>query len=105
MAIIQLIIAILATYRLAHLFPEDEGPLFVFVRIRSFVAMKAMAENDSLGKWYNLDRGINCIYCCGLYMAMLIAILSKRQTIYGDLFLLVFAIAGGQSFLQKWSEK
>lgn len=100
----RLAIAILATYRLAHLLPEDEGPLFIFVRIRSFAAMKAAVEDDTLGKWYNLDSGINCVYCCGLYMAILTAILSQKRTRAGDLFLLIFAIAGGQSFLQKRSE-
>jgi hypothetical protein len=101
MAIVELIIAILATYRLAHLLPEDEGPLFVFTRIRSFVGTKAMMENDPLGRWANLDSGINCTFCCGLYMAVLTAILSKRGGKVGNIFLLIFAIAGGQSLLQK----
>jgi hypothetical protein len=106
MAIVQFVIAILATYRLAHLLPEDEGPLFVFARLRSFVATKAIMENEPLGRWANLDSGINCVYCCGLYAAIVTAILSKKQSKIGDLFLLIFAIAGGQSLLQKWgSEK
>jgi hypothetical protein len=105
MAIVELVIAILATYRLAHLLPEDEGPFFIFTRIRSFTGTKAMMENDELGHWANLDSGINCVYCCGLYAAILSAILSKKGGKIGDLFLLVFAIAGGQSLLQKWSEK
>jgi hypothetical protein len=104
MAIIQIVIAILATYRLAHLLPEDEGPFFIFTRLRSFTGTKAMMENDPLGRWASLDNGINCAYCCGLYAAALMAILVLWQNYYGNIFLLIFAIAGGQSLLQKWGE-
>lgn len=105
MAIIPLITAILATYRLAHLLPEDEGPFFIFTRIRSFTASKMMQENDELGLWANIDSGINCAYCCGLYAAIFVALLAIWNNFYGNLFILIFAIAGGQSVLQKWGEK
>jgi hypothetical protein len=104
MAIIQLITAILACYRLAQLLPDDDGPFFVFTRIRSFVATKAMQENDDLGHWANLDAGINCVYCCGLYAAFLVAFLVVWNNYYGNLFLLVMAIAGGQTLTQKVSK-
>jgi hypothetical protein len=104
MAIIQFLIAILATYRMAHLLPEDEGPFFIFTRIRSFIGTKAMMENNELGFWANVDSGINCVYCCGLYAAILVSLLILWQNYYGNVFLLIFAIAGGQSLLQKWSE-
>ena len=105
MAISQLIIAVLATYRLAHLLPEDDGPLFVFTRIRLWAGTKALMENEEMGKWANLDRGVNCVYCCGLYMAVLVGLLAIWNNFYSNLFILVFAIAGGQSLLQKVSEK
>jgi len=97
----QLVTAILACYRLAQLLPEDDGPLFVFVRIRSFVANKAMNENDDLGFWANIDAGINCIYCCGFYAAFLVAGLVVWNNYYGNLLLLIMAISGGQSLLQR----
>lgn len=105
MAITQFVIAILAIYRLAHLLPEDEGPFFIFTRIRNFTATKAMNENDPLGFWANIDSGINCVYCCGLYAAMAVTGLILWQNYYGNIILLVFAVAGGQSLLQKWSDK
>ena len=105
MALIQLLIAILATYRLAHLLPEDDGPFFVFTRIRSFVDDKAMNENNVLGFWGNIDAGINCAYCCGLYAAIICTILALWENYYTNVFLLILAIAGGQSLFQKWSEK
>lgn len=101
MATVQLIIAILATYRLAHLLPEDDGPFFIFKRIRSFTATKAVNENDDLGFWAMIDSGANCVFCCGLYVSFFIVGLVIWQNYFANLFLLVFAIAGGQSFLQK----
>jgi hypothetical protein len=135
MALISLLTAILATYRLAHLLPEDEGPFFVFVRIRNFLHKKAALsycivnsvkdehmeiifephevttdmllsdDNRDLGLWINLYSGINCAYCCGLYAAVLIIWLQSKNKKWSDLFVLIFAIAGGQSLLQKWSER
>jgi hypothetical protein len=106
MALISFMTAVLATYRLAHLLPEDEGPFFIFTRIRSYISTKMMMENNlELGFWANVDSGINCIYCCGLYAAFFVALLVVWNNFYGNLFILVFAIAGGQSLLQKWSGK
>jgi hypothetical protein len=105
LALIQLLIAVLATYRLAHLLPEDDGPFFVFTRIRSFVDNMAMKENSALGFWNNIDSGINCAYCCGLYAAIFCTVLALWENYYANVFLLILAIAGGQSLLQKWSEK
>jgi hypothetical protein len=105
MAALSLLAAILATYRLAHLLPEDEGPLFVFAHLRDFVHQKAMEEGDERGNWASLYSGINCAYCCGLYAAALVALLVVWNNFYGNIFILVFAIAGGQSLFQKWSEK
>lgn len=105
MAALTFLMGILATYRLAHLLPEDDGPFFVFRRIRSFTAGKAIMENDDLGFWAMVDEGINCAYCCGLYAAVLVASRVVRNNFYGNLFILIFALAGGQSLLQKWGEK
>lgn len=100
MATLSLIMAILATYRLAHLLPEDDGPFFVFKRVRSYTATKMVAENDEMGFWAMVDEAINCPYCCGLYAAIFIGLLVAWNTFYGNLFILIFAIAGGQSLLQ-----
>lgn len=104
MVIIQLLIAILATYRLAHFLPQDEGPFFIFTRIRNYTATKAMNENNELGFWTNIDNGINCAYCCGLYTAMFVVLVVLWQNYYGNILLLIFAVAGGQTLLQKVSD-
>jgi hypothetical protein len=103
MAIIQFLIAILATYRMAQILPEEDGPFFVFTRIRSFISTKRMMENEDLGFWAAIDEWASCPYCQGIYMALLVSLLILWQNYYGNVFLLIFAIAGGQSLLQKWS--
>lgn len=100
MTFLSLLTAILATYRIANLFSEDDGPFYVFVHFRTFTANRALNESNALGFWHMLDEGINCPYCVGLYAAILTGSLVALNNYYGNLFLLVFAIAGGQSLLQ-----
>lgn len=100
MAILSFIVAILATYRMAHLLPDDDGPFYVFKRIRSGIYSKVIAENDEWGFWAMINDGINCAYCCGLYAAIIAGALVTWNNFYGNLFLLIMAIAGGQSVLQ-----
>jgi hypothetical protein len=105
MAIIQLVIAILATYRIANLLPDDDGPFFVFKRIRIYVSHKAMNENDDLGFWAMIEDGINCAHCCGLYAAMFVSLFVLWQNYYANVFLLIFAVAGGQSLTKSLANR
>jgi hypothetical protein len=57
------LIAVLATYRLAKMLAEEEGPFKVFTRIR-----EATPEQS------NLRRGIECIMCVSMWVAFPIAI-------------------------------
>ncbi len=105
MEIEKLLVVILATYRIAHLFPEDDGPFFIFKRIRQYTMTKEVAENEEFGRWANLNEGIRCIYCMGLYAALLCVLLVLLNNFWANLFLLVMAVAGGQSLLQSAGEK
>lgn len=114
---IRIVAAILAVYRLALLFSRDDGPLFVFKRIRLYADRKTKIEQDRLrkrleenderillGPWSNFNEGIFCPLCTGLYMSILCIVLLFLPTIPGDIFLGVFGLAGGQAFLQRKSE-
>ncbi len=103
--IFRLAIAILATFRIARLLPLDDGPLYIFERIRIFTGKMAVAEKGELGFWHNFNDAVLCPYCQGLYFAFLCILLLIYPTIYGDIFLLIFALAGAQTLLQKWTEK
>ncbi len=115
---IRLIIAALAVYRLARLFSRDDGPFFVFKRIRLYTDKKAQLEqvrlrdkfedeNDErilLGFWSSVNEGLFCPFCMGLYMAILCGALLFWATLPGDAFLIIFALAGAQVLLQSRSE-
>ena len=101
---IRLIITTLAIYRLAQLFSEDDGPGFIFKQLRAWTDRKAKAQQDAgqpLGFWCNLDEGLNCPFCVGIYMAVGCALLLLWRKRWIDLFLLIFGLAGAQSLLQR----
>ncbi len=121
LSLVRIIITILAVYRLALLFSRDDGLLFVFERIRLYTDKKAKIEQGKLrerfkngefkdeerillGPWSNFNEGIFCPMCVGLYMSALCIVLLFLPTIPGDIFLGIFGVAGGQTFLQRKSE-
>ncbi len=104
MEIIRLLLAVFAVYRLAILIAKDDGPMFIFKRLRDFTGYKAgaqMLKGKEYGGWVSLNEGLACVFCVGLYMAPLCAALVVYPTVAGDIFLLIFALAGAQSLLQK----
>lgn len=120
LSLIRIVITILAVYRLALLFSRDDGPLFIFKRIRLYSDKKTTLEQGKLrdefedgefedeekillGPWSNFNEGIFCPMCVGLYMSVLCVFLLFLPTIPGDIFLGIFGVAGGQTFLQKVS--
>lgn len=104
MMIPRLILAILATYRLAQLVVFDDGPLFIFARLREWSDREAVIEQDDgikRGLMSSLADGLHCPYCVGVWAAGLCAILVTFPTKMGDIFLTCLAIAGGQAILER----
>ena len=104
MEIMRLLLAMFAVYRLAILLSEDDGPMFIFKRLRDFTGYKAgaqMLRGSEYGGWISLNEGLACVFCVGLYMSPLCAALVIYPTFAGDIFLLIFALAGAQSLLQR----
>jgi len=106
---IRLVLAILATFRIARLLPLDDGPLYIFERVRLYTVRKSNNEKNikhvKLGIWSSVYDGVTCPYCMGVYSAILCLVLMKRKRKFSDIFLLIFALAGAQSLLQGWMEK
>jgi len=112
---LRLLLAILTCYRLARMIAVDDGPLFLFKRLRIWALDRAYYEAamqgynlqiDTIkeryfGKWHNLAEGLSCPYCVGKWLSLPILALILWPTYYGDLFLILMAISGGQAFL--WS--
>ncbi len=94
--LIRLLLGILTVYRLAQMITLDTGPFDIFINFRNWINSKSK-ENKY---WANLDQGINCTYCVGIYAALFVALLLLFPTTIGSLFILWFGLAGGQAFLQ-----
>lgn len=111
---IRLLLAILTCYRLARMVALDDGPFFVFKRIRYWAKdrayYEAWAEGETkptdevsdrhFGKWHNLAEGISCPFCVGTWLSLPLFLLVVKPRKRGDMFLLLIAISGGQAFLQ-----
>lgn len=96
----NLLLDILATYRLARLISLEEGPGDLLVELRSKLgAYDYSADGRPIT---SLGRGISCPLCVGVYIAALMLLL--RGVPCAHYFKLWLAIAGGQSILQKVSE-
>lgn len=65
----QLVLAALATWRLAHLLAEEDGPGNGVVRLRAWLGDSA------------LGRAMDCFYCLSLWVAAPLALLVTRDLI------------------------
>ena len=116
---LRLILSILTCYRLARMIAVDDGLLFLFKRLRIWALDRAYYEAamqgynlqiDTIkeryfGKWHNLSEGLSCPYCAGVWLSLPILALVLWPTCYGDLFLILMAISGGQAFLWSLNER
>lgn len=84
----RLILAALATYRLAQLVAIDDGPGDVFRRLRGRFVGGTVASL------------IHCPYCVGVYAAAVCGLLVLWPTRVGDVILVIFGLAGAQAWLQ-----
>lgn len=85
-----LLIAALATYRLARMVAWEEGPGAVFTRLRGRI-------DPDQATW--IGRGLNCPLCVGFWIALPITLLLVPFD-WSVLFVW-WAVAGAQAVLQK----
>ena len=104
MNFLRIFLAILSIYRLAQLFVYDDGPREIFSKLRIYFGKRAAGKSSNNVYW-NLAYLINCPYCLGIWFALIVSFLVIFPTVVGDLFILIFGIAGGQTFLQSRSER
>lgn len=94
-----LVLSIFACYRLAQFIAFSDAPFGLMKRIRLFFGKKAGASKEH-GFWWSMAELVNCPYCTGLWIALLLAIILFPDHI----FLYWLAIAGGQSWLENISQ-
>lgn len=111
---LRLILAIFTCYRLAQMIALNDGPFFIFKRIRYWVKDTAywqaydsdqintgnQIDDRYFGKWHNIAEGLACPYCVGIWLSLPLFALLIWPSFYGDWFLILIAISGGQAYLQ-----
>ena len=82
-----LLVAVLATWRLAHLLAREDGPFDLVLRLRV-----------RLGEGW-AGRTLDCPYCLSLWLAMPFALLLADSVLHGVLAWL--AISGGACVIER----
>lgn len=89
----ELVLAILATYRVAQFIAVDEGPYRVFAEWRAFLGRRS-SQNAT---WKTLAELFWCPYCIGVWVAGMLALTIQPQMPV----LWWLAVAGGQAVLEE----
>lgn len=113
---LRLILAIFTCYRVARLISRDDGPLFLFKRVRYWAKDKAWIEADladeinytgegeaiddrHYGKWHSLAEALECPYCLGVWFSLPLFLFVIYPMTVTDLFMLLMTISGVQAWL------
>jgi len=120
---LEIIIVILATYRLAQFVSKDDGPMGCMKNLRQLARTRkayhrGVMTNGSLPEgerfianrlflfWHNALNWMECPYCNGVWFAALcIGLLLEPVRQVGYWTVLWLAVAGGQAFLQSVGER
>ena len=94
------LLAVFATYRLANLIVEERGPFRMFGLLREWITTKAVTKKRE--PWDSFYGLITCRLCAGVWVAALCAALVTVDHMVGNLFLLIFGLAGAQAFLSRF---
>jgi len=98
---VEYVILALATWRLASLFSQEEGPFDIFAKVRHFVGVR----HDDHGIPYGLNtlsKGMLCVWCISMWFAVLWAVLYYlwRDSVW---IALPFALSAGAIMVERWN--
>lgn len=97
---IPLLLAILATYRVAHMVTSEEGPFAIFDRWRACFDRFGADE-----RWSWLQRGVNCVMCVSFWLSIASALFfAWLYWLPFHVFVFVWlAIAGGVLTIERFA--
>ena len=103
--VVRFILAGLAVYRLAW-FTKEIGPFGIFEGIRNYLGRLAAGEVRPSGVQrhgvaWTLAEISNCPHCIGVWLALLFAPFVVCPSRITDIIIIIFALAGLQSFLTR----
>ena len=100
---VEILLAVFATYRIARMLTLEEGAFGAFAWVREHI-------DPQQATW--LGRGVNCPLCTGFWVAGVMAFLTMylplcywSEFMVTDFILRWLGIAGAQVVLHNWIEK
>jgi len=96
---VRLVLCILSCFRIAQLFALDDGPFYIFAKLRERIGVSA-SKDDCRTIRTNMADFINCPFCIGVWVSVLIILPLFVVTTVGDIVLLWLGVSGAQAFLQ-----
>ena len=92
---VNLILAMLATYRLTELLTFDFGPADIFLRLREWAGVYDLGQDGRPIKF--LGKLLGCAFCTGLYVAAALTLIFPLTV---KSIIIWLGIAGGQALIQ-----
>lgn len=99
----ELIILILAAWRITHLFLADGGeggPWDVLHKFRHLIGVRFDEHSNAFGRNMFAEM-FTCIYCLGFWVSLIVFLISLIP--YGYYALMPFAISGGLLVVRKFT--
>jgi hypothetical protein len=93
---LETILAILATYRVARMLTTEDGPFDLFAKLRERIDPRQET-------W--VGRGINCPLCVGFWVSFAVSLVFLPWSSLASLLLNWLGVAGGSVVLHNWVEK
>lgn len=84
MSWLELLLATLATYRVARVVSQEDGPADAFSRLRAAVGQST---------W--IGRGLHCIFCVSFWLSFIAAAMIVSPLLWREYILASLGIAGG----------
>ena len=99
----NLVIYILAVWRIANLFVNERGPFDLFLKIRS-VAGITHDENGFALEIPETFFGqlLSCVWCSSIWIALFITVLWFVSSEWALRFAVILALSGGAVLLEEW---
>lgn len=101
MSFLRIILCILSCYRISELISIDDGPFKLFYNLRRLIAVNS-TRNIFLRE---ISLLIHCPFCIGFWISLLLSFTVFFPSSFGDIFLVVFSVSGGQTFLESISRR
>ncbi len=98
----ELLILILATYRITNLFVDDKegGPFEIMYKIRERAGVSYDEESQPIATT-TLSSAMLCFWCWSFWMGLLVLVVSLIPAWIGYYMLLPFALSGGALAIKK----